>query len=81
MQPMLAMNDGILIPVIAIGGSFVVAIFGIVFSTIKGVMETRDREATKRELAAYVAEGSMTPEDAENLVKADIQHWKKGCKG
>lgn len=80
MQPLLAMDEGLVIPVLAIGGAFVVAILGIVFGTLKSVMETRSREATKRELAAYVAEGSMAPEDAERIVKADMPHSAKGCK-
>lgn len=81
MQPLLAMNDALVIPVIAIGGAFVVGTIGIVFGTIKSVMETRSREATKRELAAYVAEGSMAPEDAERIVKADRPGGARGCKG
>lgn len=33
--------------------------------------QTRAREETRRELAAYVAEGSMTPEDAERILCAE----------
>jgi hypothetical protein len=29
------------------------------------------RERTRREIAAYIAEGSMTPEQGERLMKAD----------
>ena len=79
MQPLLALNEGLVIPVIAIGGAFVVGTIGIVFGTIKSVMETRSREATKRELAAYVAEGSMAPEAAERIVKAGMPQSAKGC--
>ena len=69
------------IPVIAIGGSFLVAIFGIIFWAVKESSETREREATKREIAAYIAEGSISPEDAEKILKADMPHWEKGRKG
>lgn len=32
------------------------------------IKNTREREQTRRELAAYVAEGSMSPEDAERIL-------------
>jgi hypothetical protein len=34
------------------------------------VLRTRQTERTRREIAAYVAEGGMTPETAERLLKA-----------
>lgn len=80
MNPVLALDDGLLVPVIAIGGSFAVAIFGIIFWAVKSIFETRSREETKRELAAYVAEGSVSPDDAERMIKADMPHWEKGRK-
>ena len=49
--------------------SFIVLI-SVAFPTISGVLRTRARERTKRELAAYVAEGSMRPEDAERILEA-----------
>lgn len=36
--------------------------------SIRGMMETRAREATRREIAAYVAEGSIAAEDAAKLL-------------
>ncbi|MCC7388965.1 MAG: hypothetical protein IT431_09370 [Phycisphaerales bacterium] len=80
MGPILAMDDSLIVPVLAIGLSFLVALVAIIFGVVKSIMETKAREETKRELAAYIAEGSMTPEDAERIVKADIPHWKqKSC--
>ncbi len=76
----LAFNSGEMIPVIAIVGGLAVAVVGIVFGTIKCMFETRARESTKREIAAYVAEGSMTPEDAERILKADMPYWERGRK-
>jgi hypothetical protein len=63
--------DNDLIPVIAIVGGITVALVAIVFGTVKSMLDTRAREATKREIAAYVAEGSISPDDAERLIKAD----------
>lgn len=79
MFPTLAIQDGLIIPIVAIGGGLTIAAIGIVFGTVKSVMETKSREETKRELAAYIAEGSMSPEDAERIVKADMPGWKKRC--
>lgn len=45
-------------------------VVGIVFGTITGAMKTNAREKTRREIAAYIAEGSMTPEQGEKLLKA-----------
>jgi len=39
-------------------------------STITTVVKTGARERTKREIAAYVAEGSMSPEVGERLIRA-----------
>ena len=72
--------DNEIIPVIAIAGGLGVAVVGIVFGTVKSIFTTRSREATKREIAAYVAEGSISPEDAERIIKADTPHWVSGCK-
>ena len=39
---------------------------------IGDITKTRMRELTKRELTAYVAEGSITPETAERLMAAKV---------
>lgn len=39
-------------------------------ATIK-LEQTREKEQTKREIAAYVAEGSISPDDAARLLAAD----------
>jgi hypothetical protein len=44
-------------------------IFYAIYS-VRGVMETRAREATRREIAAYVAEGSIAPDDAAKLLSS-----------
>ncbi|VAX36607.1 hypothetical protein MNBD_PLANCTO03-788 [hydrothermal vent metagenome] len=75
----IGMNPGDLIPIIAIGGGMLIAIVAITFGIIGRILETKAREATKRELAAYVAEGSMTPEDAEALIKSDMPSQKRRC--
>ncbi len=59
-----------LIPVIAVGGGVVIALVWIVFATLDSIIKARAKETTRRELAAYVAEGSMTAADATNIINA-----------
>lgn len=40
------------------------------------VRQTREREETKREVAAYIAEGTMSPEVGERLINGD-DAWRK----
>lgn len=42
----------------------------ILSATIRGVVKTNAREKSRREIAAYIAEGAMTPEQGERLMKA-----------
>jgi hypothetical protein len=66
----LGMNEDVAVMAIIFGVGGAVAVIAIVFDTMQKVTVTRQREITKREVAAYVAEGSMTPEDAERIIKA-----------
>jgi len=47
--------------------------FIVVVKTIAGVIGNVSREKSRREIAAYIAEGSMTPEQGERLMKADVK--------
>lgn len=58
------------IPVVALAIGGGVAIVAIIFGSIRRMAQTAERERSKREIAAYVAEGSITPEDAERLIRA-----------
>lgn len=48
----------------------VIACVWIVAASITKVATTSARERTKREIAAYIAEGSMTADQGERLLKA-----------
>lgn len=74
----LASLENELIPLVAIGGGLLVAVVAIVSGVVARVSRTRAREATKREVAAYVAEGSISPDDAEKLIRADRPQWERG---
>ncbi len=47
-----------------------VPIVGIIAGAASSSAKNKDRERTRRELAAYVAEGSMTADEAERILKA-----------
>ena len=70
--------DGALIPLVAIVGGLSVGIIAIVAGTISSISNRKQREESRREIAAYVAEGSMSPDDAATLLAADMPHWEKG---
>lgn len=70
MESLVLAASDIDVPIVMFGVGGVVAVVAIVFGTLRRVLATRQREMTKRELAAYVAEGSMTPQDAERIIRA-----------
>ena len=58
-------KDALALIVIAVLG-----VFWIGSSTIRGVVKTTQQERTRRQIAAYIAEGSMTPEQGERIMRA-----------
>lgn len=68
------MNAGeliFMIPIVAIAGGILAGIVTAISKDARKKDEIREREATRREVAAYVAEGSMTPEEGERLLRAN----------
>jgi putative cell wall-binding protein len=59
-----------------IGGT--IAIVAIVAGSIKSMVRSVVRERTRREIAAYIAEGSMNAEQGERLMAAGDPK-KGGC--
>lgn len=53
-----------------VGGSFLIAIVGIIAGTMSTVARTKAREQSRREIAAYIAEGSISPAEGERLMAA-----------
>ncbi len=39
--------------------------------SVTSIVSTQSRERSRREIAAYIAEGSLTPEQGERLMRAD----------
>lgn len=48
----------------------IVAVTAIVCGTLSGAIKSVARERTRREIAAYLSEGSLTAEQAERILKA-----------
>jgi len=65
--------DGSMLLVL-IGGAVIV--FWITAATVHAIYKRGSFERSRREIAAYVAEGSMTPEDGERLLKSESDHMK-----
>lgn len=64
-----AMGDNF--PIVVIFGlGAPVAIIAILFGSLTSISKSREQERTKRELAAYVAEGSMSPADAQRIIRS-----------
>jgi hypothetical protein len=60
------LEDGVWVPLLFAGSVVVI----ILIRTVGGVVKSVSREKTRREIAAYIAEGSMSPEQGERLMKA-----------
>lgn len=60
------------IPIVAIVFGLTFAAFCMVVGAVKSVMMNRQREQSRREIAAYIAEGSMTPDEGERLLNAGL---------
>ncbi len=56
-------------PLFIIGGA--IAIVAIAGGTITSIVKTKAREQTRREIAAYVAEGTIDADKAVEMLKAE----------
>lgn len=63
-------DKDILIPVLVFAGVVLV----VLIRSAAGVVAHIARERTRREIAAFIAEGAMTPEQGEKLMKAGERH-------
>ena len=76
------MERGDLLPVIAVALGCTVGMVAIVAGSISGIVKSRVKEQTRRELAAYVAEGTIAPDDAVailNAGKSKVDGSDGGC--
>lgn len=68
--PFQDMDGGQIIGLFSVGGGFLFVIIGTIARNARMTAINKEREQSRREIAAYVAEGSMTPEQAERLLAA-----------
>lgn len=59
-----------IVKIIVVSGGIFIAVVAIVFGMVAGMLRNRQTERTRREVAAYVAEGSMTADEGERLLRA-----------
>lgn len=62
--------------IVMVGGGMVVALIAIVTDAWRKTSETKAKEESRREIAAYVAEGSMTAEDAAQILGVKLKGKK-----
>lgn len=65
----LANRDWLFIAVVMVPGA-AIAIVAVILDNWRKVQHTRQREESRREIAAYVAEGSLSPDDAVRILAA-----------
>lgn len=58
------------VQIVAISMGLAFAGLCVVVGAMKTVLQGRQREQSRREIAAYIAEGSMTPDEGERLLNA-----------
>ncbi len=63
-------DGGMLIPLVAITMGCATGMIAIIATAITRTTTSRHREQTRREVAAYVAEGTITPDDAVAMLNA-----------
>jgi hypothetical protein len=67
------------IPLVAICGGLLVCVISIIANGISRAVQTRHREESRREIAAYVAEGTLSPDDAFRLLEAGKNKKNSAC--
>lgn len=60
------LDSEVLVPVLIAGG----VVLTVAIKTIGSTIRSSARERTRREIAAYIAEGSLSPEQGERLMRA-----------
>ena len=63
-------DGGMLIPLVAIVLGCGIGMVAIIATAITRMSAARHREETRREIAAYVAEGTISPQDAVAMINA-----------
>lgn len=52
-------------------------VLGLLIRAVTTIVTTAAHERSRREIAAYIAEGSMKPEQGERLLRADVSRGQR----
>jgi hypothetical protein len=63
-------DGGQMIAIVGVVFGCFIAMLAILVGGIRSTIRTRQREQSRREIAAYIAEGSMTAAEGERLMAA-----------
>jgi hypothetical protein len=55
------------------------AVLGMVLKSFTMVLTGASRERSRREIAAYIAEGSITPDQGERLMRAEVNGMQRAA--
>ena len=69
-----------IIPVLAITGGLLIGALWIVMATVQAMVVATAKEKTKRELAAYVAEGTIDAEKAVAIINSGVSESEEEAK-
>ncbi len=58
------------IAIVAVGGGLTLSLVQVVVHAIRDTVRIRHQEVSRREIAAYIAEGAMSPTEGERLMNA-----------
>ncbi len=78
--PLETIEGGQIIALVAVGGGILFMTVWVIASNARSTAVAKEREQSRREIAAYVAEGSMTPEQAERLLASGAKAGSSCCK-
>lgn len=73
------LSGGQVVGAISVVAVMLVPIIAIIASAAQTTVVNKEREQTRREIAAYVAEGTITPADAERILTAAPSRREKGA--
>lgn len=81
----LALNDqaSVAVPLGIASIVFLTIVMTSIMKTVRRTTETKQREQSRREIAAYVAEGTITPDDAVRMMAAGTppSEFERGRRG
>lgn len=68
-----------IVKIIAVSAAMLIGLAATIFGIVAGMVKHSATERTRREIAAYISEGSMTADEGERLLKAGgVTKWHGG---